>query len=114
MAKPKIRPPSQVDALSFPVFGLTWHGAPSNPKGDGCSLIAYCGGGGSAKTGVGNKIIVTYIRCQKMTIAVHLPTTTWLRRPPPPLQHLQPDKSKSPPERPYALAFTRFDRTKIR
>ena len=48
--KPRVRPPSQVDHLPFPVFGLTWYGAPSNPtKNDGCSVIAYCGGGGSAK-----------------------------------------------------------------
>lgn len=59
MGKAKFRPPSRVDALSFPVFGLTWYGAPSSPKNDGCSVIAYCGGGGSAKTGVGNKIVVT-------------------------------------------------------
>mmetsp|Transcript_34694 Transcript_34694/g.73919 ORF Transcript_34694/g.73919 Transcript_34694/m.73919 type:complete len:564 (+) Transcript_34694:204-1895(+) len=61
MGKPKVRPPSRVDALPFPVFGLTWHGSPcSSPsKGDGCSVVAYCGGGGSAKTGVGNKIVVT-------------------------------------------------------
>eukprot|EP00571_Detonula_confervacea_P006757 CAMPEP_0172313064 /NCGR_PEP_ID=MMETSP1058-20130122/19273_1 /TAXON_ID=83371 /ORGANISM="Detonula confervacea, Strain CCMP 353" /LENGTH=579 /DNA_ID=CAMNT_0013026653 /DNA_START=176 /DNA_END=1915 /DNA_ORIENTATION=+ len=59
MGKQKIRPPSQVDSLTFPVFGLTWYGAPSSPtKNDGCSVIAYCGGGGSAKTGVGNKIVV--------------------------------------------------------
>ncbi|KAL7529351.1 hypothetical protein ACHAXR_002916, partial [Thalassiosira sp. AJA248-18] len=50
---------SQADSLAFPVFGLTWCGTPSSPKRDGCSVIAYCGGGGSAKTGVGNKIVVT-------------------------------------------------------
>eukprot|EP00986_Skeletonema_menzelii_P016393 scaffold14453_cov115-Skeletonema_menzelii.AAC.1 len=57
MGKPKIRPPSKVNALSFPVFGLTWHGTPATPKNDGVSFTAYCGGGGSAKTGVGNKIV---------------------------------------------------------
>merc|ERR1719343_993364 len=58
--KPKVQPPSRVDSLAFPVFGLTWHGAPSSPSNaDGCSVVAYCGGGGSAKTGVGNKIVVT-------------------------------------------------------
>lgn len=64
MAKPKFRPPSKVDALTFPVFGLSWFGTPSAPRGGtntrnvGTSVIAYCGGGGSAKTGVGNKITV--------------------------------------------------------
>mmetsp|Transcript_18000 Transcript_18000/g.36849 ORF Transcript_18000/g.36849 Transcript_18000/m.36849 type:complete len:569 (-) Transcript_18000:34-1740(-) len=87
MGKPTIRPPSRVDSLSFPVFGITWFGTPSPPPGMssgpssatnhlhtnasnysapspsaaqniGISLIAYCGGGGSAKTGVGNKLIV--------------------------------------------------------
>lgn len=59
MGKLKIRPPSKVDFLTFPVFGLTWFGLPSNPtKNDGCSVIAYCGGGGSSKTGVLNKIVV--------------------------------------------------------
>lgn len=57
MGKPKIRPPSIIDSLSFPVFGLTWHGTPATPKNDGVSFTAYCGGGGSAKTGVGNKIV---------------------------------------------------------
>ncbi|KAL7552967.1 hypothetical protein ACHAWF_016204 [Thalassiosira exigua] len=59
MGKPKVRPPSQVDSLAFPVFGLTWHGTPSSPKRDGSSVVAYCGGGGSSKTGVFNKIVVT-------------------------------------------------------
>lgn len=51
---PPPRHPSRVDPLSFPVFGLSWFGNP----GDGTSIVAYCGGGGSAKTGVTNKIIV--------------------------------------------------------
>ncbi len=72
MGKPKtLHPPSRVDALPFPVFGLTWYGSAGNATGGsggsvgggstgagGCSIIAYCGGGGSAKTGVGNKIVV--------------------------------------------------------
>ena len=63
MAPPKIRPPCHVDALSFPVFGLTWYGTPSsgatsNKKNAGVSAIAYCGGGGSSKTGVFNKIMM--------------------------------------------------------
>ncbi|KAL3796117.1 hypothetical protein HJC23_000620 [Cyclotella cryptica] len=70
MGKPKIPPPSKIDALSFPVFGLAWYGHPSNigngvgAHGDqrrnnrGVSALAYCGGGGSSKTGVLNKIVV--------------------------------------------------------
>ena len=66
MGKPtKIRPPSVVDALSFPVFGLTWHGTPATPKHDGVSFTAYCGGGGSAKTGVGNKIVCDLVAQQQ-------------------------------------------------
>lgn len=61
MGKAKFRPPSQVDSLTFPVFGLTWYGTPASPKNDGVSLTAYCGGGGSAKTGVGNKIVCDLI-----------------------------------------------------
>jgi WD40 repeat protein len=36
------------------VFGISWFGNP----GDGTSYTAYCGGGGSARTGVGNSCIV--------------------------------------------------------
>ena len=50
---PKPRYPSKIDPLSFPVFGLNWW---SNP-GTGDTVISYCGGGGSAKTGVINKIV---------------------------------------------------------
>ena len=75
MAPPKVPPPSKIDALSFPVFGLAWFGTPSigasdgsaqqQPDGGGAngakkgvSALAYCGGGGSSKTGVFNKIAV--------------------------------------------------------
>jgi WD40 repeat protein len=51
---PRPRPPSRVDTITFPVFGLSWFGSP----GDGTSIVAYCGGGGSAKTGVVNKIVL--------------------------------------------------------
>lgn len=49
-----VRPPSRIDTITFPVFGLSWYGNPA----DGTSIVAYCGGGGSAKTGVFNKIVV--------------------------------------------------------
>ena len=73
MGKPKIPPPSIIDFLSFPVFGLAWYGTPSTgsvnsdggdnnsggtKKNPGISALAYCGGGGSSKTGVFNKIAV--------------------------------------------------------
>jgi WD40 repeat protein len=51
---PKPRYPSKIDPLSFPVFGLNWW---ANP-GTGDNVVSYCGGGGSAKTGVTNKIVV--------------------------------------------------------
>ena len=63
----KVSPPSRTEPLSFPVFGLTWHGVPSSTTNssssssnddDGCSVIAYCGGGGSGRHGVGNAIVV--------------------------------------------------------
>lgn len=51
---PKPRPPSRIEPLSFPVFGISWF---VNP-GDGTSIVAYCGGGGSARTGVHNSVVV--------------------------------------------------------
>jgi hypothetical protein len=51
---PPPRPPSYVEPLSFPVFGISWYADPSN----GRSITAYCGGGGSARTGVKNMIVI--------------------------------------------------------
>jgi WD40 repeat protein len=51
---PRPRPPSRIETITFPVFGISWFGNP----GDGTSYTAYCGGGGSAKTGVFNSCIV--------------------------------------------------------
>lgn len=48
------RPPSRIEHLSFPVFGISWFGDPSN----GRSITAYAGGGGSAKTGVANMLVI--------------------------------------------------------
>mmetsp|Transcript_10368 Transcript_10368/g.13889 ORF Transcript_10368/g.13889 Transcript_10368/m.13889 type:complete len:510 (-) Transcript_10368:517-2046(-) len=54
---PVPKAPSKVENIPFPVFGCTWYGSPAlPPKNRGCSILAYCGGGGSAKTGVFNKI----------------------------------------------------------
>lgn len=51
---PRPRPPSRVDTIRVPVFGLSWYGNP----GDGTSIVVLCGGGGSARTGVKNCILV--------------------------------------------------------
>ena len=52
----KLRPPSFVKSVTIPVFGMDWFGAMASTAGK--SMIAYCGGGGSAKTGVNNKIMI--------------------------------------------------------
>ena len=52
---PPPRFPSRIDPLSFPVFGITWW---SEPADGGRSIYAYCGGGGSAKTGVNNSVVI--------------------------------------------------------
>jgi WD40 repeat protein len=49
---PKLRLPSYVKTITLPVFGMDWFGQ------NGDSIVAYCGGGGSAKTGVNNKIML--------------------------------------------------------
>jgi len=51
---PKPRAPSRKDGIGIPLFGMHWYGDPS----DGTSIIAYCGGGGSAATGVKNKLFI--------------------------------------------------------
>ena len=51
---PRPRPPSRIEPLSFPVFCISWFGDPSN----GRSITAYAGGGGSAKTGVFNNVVI--------------------------------------------------------
>lgn len=61
----KLRPPNRIDALSFPIFGLDWY-AQQHGRDDGggtpatSSWLAFCGGGGSAKTGVRNNILVIH------------------------------------------------------
>jgi len=58
---PPPRPPSRTDLITFPAFASTWHGSPSLPPSNtgGVSVVAYSGGGGSAKTGVFNLINVS-------------------------------------------------------
>ena len=51
---PRPRQPSRVDVVTTPLFGICWYGNP----GDGTSIVAYCGGGGSAATGIKNFITV--------------------------------------------------------
>lgn len=50
----KLKPPSRHDAVGIPIFGLFWYGDP----GDGTSIVAYCGGGGGAATGVKNRLFI--------------------------------------------------------
>jgi hypothetical protein len=50
----KLKPPSRHDAVGIPIFGMFWYGDP----GDGTSILAYCGGGGGAATGVKNKLFI--------------------------------------------------------
>lgn len=52
---PPPRFPSRIDPLSFPVFGISWFAEPAE---GGRSIYAYCGGGGSAKTGVKNSVVI--------------------------------------------------------
>jgi len=51
------KPPSFIEPVSTPLFGICWYGNP----GDGLSLVAYCGGGGSAATGVRNTLTVRVV-----------------------------------------------------
>lgn len=53
---PKLRPPSRLEGVGTPVFGMCWYADP----GDGTSVIAACGGGGSAATGVRNVLRVQF------------------------------------------------------
>jgi WD40 repeat protein len=50
-----LKPPSRIEYVGFPIFTISWFGDP----GDGLSVVACSGGGGSARTGVKNCIFVT-------------------------------------------------------
>lgn len=50
---PPPRPPSWIDPLRVPVFGMAWY-----TTNTGEHIVAYSGGGGSAKTGVHNHVVV--------------------------------------------------------
>lgn len=50
----KLKPPSRHDAVGIPIFGMYWYGDPGN----GTSILAYCGGGGGAATGVRNRLFI--------------------------------------------------------
>ncbi|KAL3936846.1 MAG: hypothetical protein SGBAC_007922 [Bacillariaceae sp.] len=51
---PRPKPPSRIDTVRTPLFGICWFGDP----GDGTDIVAHCGGGGSAATGVSNMVTV--------------------------------------------------------
>jgi WD40 repeat protein len=51
---PPPRPPSRIEPLAIPVFAISWFADPSN----GRSITAYSGGGGSARTGVKNLVVI--------------------------------------------------------
>ena len=44
-----------LSGTAFPVFAISWFAEPSE---GGRSIVAYCGGGGSAKTGVKNSVVI--------------------------------------------------------
>lgn len=50
----KLKPPSKIRPIDVPVFCISWFGS------NGTSIIAYGGGGGSAKTGVDNKMCLLF------------------------------------------------------
>lgn len=52
-----VKPPSKIDAFSFPLFAVDWF-AEVTSEGHLSSWVGYCGGGGSAKTGVKNNILI--------------------------------------------------------
>lgn len=51
---PRPKPPNRSEPSPFPVFGASWF------AGNGTSVVAFCGGGGSARTGVNNAIVVLW------------------------------------------------------
>jgi WD domain, G-beta repeat len=55
---PPPRPPSRVEPVSIPVFGISWLLAAAPPPEPGRSYTAYTGGGGSARTGVRNLVVL--------------------------------------------------------
>mmetsp|Transcript_7766 Transcript_7766/g.11142 ORF Transcript_7766/g.11142 Transcript_7766/m.11142 type:complete len:441 (+) Transcript_7766:99-1421(+) len=61
----RLRPPSRTDTITFPVFGSSWWGSHE----DGTSIVAFCGGGGSARTGVHNKIVVRINASEELEIS---------------------------------------------
>ena len=73
---PLPRPPSRIEPLPIPVFAISWFGDPA----DGRSITAYSGGGGSARTGVKNLIVIqdgadaerTISTGDKVGIAIHV------------------------------------------
>jgi WD40 repeat protein len=54
---PPPRPPSRVEPVSIPVFGISWL-LQDTKDGGSRSYTAYTGGGGSARTGVRNLVVL--------------------------------------------------------
>lgn len=52
---PPVKAPSRTQSSAVPVFALKWQASQDNPP---YHVLAYSGGGGSAKTGIGNSIQV--------------------------------------------------------
>jgi len=67
--KSSVKYPSSINFVQFPVFALAWHSSPV--ENSFCSVLAYAGGGGSAKTGVQNAIHVTIIILTQDGIDTH-------------------------------------------
>jgi len=67
MVTTTIKPPSQLQFITFPVFALAWHASPPGNQ-HSCTAYACCGGGGSAKTGVNNKvqIVISSVEGKRM------------------------------------------------
>lgn len=55
----KIAKPNQLQFVSFPIFALSWYATPTPPSDPNAfTVLSYCGGGGSAKTGISNSVQV--------------------------------------------------------
>jgi hypothetical protein len=61
-----LRPPSRLEPVSVPIFAVSWfvpdtqQRSPNDSASSDAarSIVAYCGGGGSAKTGIANAVFV--------------------------------------------------------
>ena len=66
---PPPRYPSRIEPVSVPIFAMDWIAVPDSDHHEPHhSIIAYCGGGGSAKTGIGNAIFIDGLDDGRLTI----------------------------------------------